>query len=227
MCGDGLLSNPTSLSFSSIRAVKCFLCLELCGFPLYCYFSEYLGSGLSDGRCHPSSKPVSQCCRSQGFCKGNLNQKNVLSVKIEVKPVCECINCGWSPSVLHPFDWCVYLNPRHLPHRPKEAGGYSIIRCLWSHCQAWQQSGCVFKCLYAQTLFFIFSPPISEGCGLPQACYLIKMVLRYVEHENLRQLRQEEHVSSQWKPPPKDFVELLPKPVLSLSFHFAAQGLLW
>lgn len=35
----------------------------------------------------------------------------------------------WTVTVSQ-FDWCVYLNQRHRPRWPKEAGGYSITRCL-------------------------------------------------------------------------------------------------
>lgn len=116
------------------------MCQERCGFSL-CYINEYSGSGLSEDRCHPPSKLMSW---SQAFLQGQPDSEKCILFAIEVKPICKSRSCGCLLSVLRHFDWCVYLNPRHLPHRPKEDGDYTIIRCLRSHCQGWQQSGCVF-----------------------------------------------------------------------------------
>lgn len=88
--------------------------------------------------------------------QGQPESDKCLLCEIEVRPVCSSMSCEWSSTFLHRFDWHVYLNPQHLPHRPKEAGGYPIIRCLRSCCKGWQQSHCSFKCLYAQPHFFFF-----------------------------------------------------------------------
>lgn len=49
MWRNSLLFTPACLSFSPVRAVKCFMCLEHCGFPL-CYFSECSDSGLLENQ---------------------------------------------------------------------------------------------------------------------------------------------------------------------------------
>lgn len=84
------------------------------------------------------------CCRFQAFARATWNRKCLLC-EIEVIPICKNCSCGYSLSVLHHFDWCVYLNPQHLAHRPKETDSCSIIRRLGSHYQGWQQSGCIFS----------------------------------------------------------------------------------
>ena len=126
------------------------------------------------------------------LCKSNLSQKIVFSVESRWSPFCKICGCGQSLLVLRHFDWCVYLNPQHLPHEPKEADSCFIIHRLGSPRQGWQQSGCVFWMLVCTNTHFFSLPQISfrvaASLGLVnrlQWCYMWNL--------KISGLRQDEH----------------------------------
>lgn len=79
--------------------------------------------------------------------------------EIEVRRVSRSMSRRQSASVLCGFDWCVYLNPLHRPHRPEEAGGHLISNSLRSHRHGVTpiRLRLVNTCMHRHTLHLILS----------------------------------------------------------------------
>lgn len=130
-------------SLTCVRVIKCSRCQYYCG-PLLSCFIEYSGS-------------IQIICLWTDTIH-HLNQCLMLQISSSVESrwslFCKICSCGRLLSALHHFDWCVYLNPQHLSHGPKEADSCSIIHRLGSPCQGWQQSSCVFWMLVCRSISF-------------------------------------------------------------------------
>lgn len=112
------LLTPTCLSFSSIGAIKCIMCLEHCGFPL-CYFNGYSGSGLSEDWCELD------CCEISSVLQGQPESEKRLSMKLRWGLFVSVD--GHRQSV---WLMCLFEPTAPSTMMPLEAGGYSITRCL-------------------------------------------------------------------------------------------------
>ncbi len=101
-CGGIVCCSPQHVSASLLSELSNTLCAWSAVVSPLCFFNEYSGSGLSEGRYHPPSKPASRLLH------GRPESEKCLLCEIEVKPVRRSMSCGYSLSVLCGFDCCAY-----------------------------------------------------------------------------------------------------------------------
>lgn len=190
---------------------------EYCGFPLYIHFNEYSGSRLSEDRYHRPYKWMSWCCRSQVFCKGNVNQKNVFSVKLRWS----LFVGAWAVDgrrrasivLIDMFIWThstFHTGLRRQVATPLSAASGHAARVDSNH------TALLNACMHNHTFLSSLLPSL-------RAVAYLRLVIRLrwcydMWNMNISADLDETSVSSQWKPLAKDFFELLLKLLLSFSF---------